>query len=158
MTFSDKKYFMRKINEIAYRCPEVYKMQSYTQHGNTTTFEHCLHVSYLAYKMAIDHHYKVDIDSLIRGSFLHDFYLYDWHAKDNNEHRWHGFTHPEIARKTAKFYFEDLSLKEQSMIRTHMWPFTLLHLPLSKEAFILCVIDKCCSTYETFHRKNKEKI
>ncbi len=152
MTFSDKKYFIKKISEIAKKCPEVYKMQEYCQHGNTTTFEHCLHVSYLAYKMAINHHYKVDIDSLIRGSFLHDFYLYDWHEK-NGGHKLHGFTHPETARKTAKFYFEDLTPVEESMIRTHMWPFTLLHLPLSKEAFILCVSDKCCSAYETFHRK-----
>ena len=37
--------------------------------------------------------------TLIKGAMLHDFYLYDWHAQDNGEHRWHGYHHAEKARE-----------------------------------------------------------
>jgi uncharacterized protein len=104
---------------------------------------------------------NLDYSSLIRGAFLHDFYLYDWHEKSMT-HRMHGFIHPKISLENANKYFGDITLIEKNMIESHMWPLTLNKIPKCKEAFILTLVDKYCSFLETFkldntnHFKNKK--
>ena len=55
-------------------------MDKYIQHGSTTTLDHSIAVSYLAYRLAR----KLDLDyiSVARAGLLHDFYLYDWHDSE----------------------------------------------------------------------------
>ncbi len=156
ITFSQKRFFINKKHSIEEKCPEILKMKEYPQHGNTSTYKHCEVVSYLCYKYVIEHNLNVDMDALIRGSLLHDFYLYDWHSPTGH-HKLHGFSHPRVAMENAKKYFPDLSDKEANMIRSHMWPLTLLHIPTSKEAAILAMTDKYCSTMETFKLNNPNK-
>ena len=122
-------------------------MAKYKQHGRTSCLEHCLVVSYYSYLLA--HHFNLQVDdySLIRGSLLHDFFLYDWH--DSSAHpRFHGFKHPVIALENANHLFH-LSDIEKDIIRHHMWPLTLVP-PHTLEGLIVCLIDKWCSLKETF--------
>lgn len=61
----------------------------------------------------------------------------------------HGFRHPKIASENAqKFY--DINEQEKSIIESHMWPLTITKFPRTIEGKIICIIDKCCSTVETF--------
>ena len=92
---------------------------------------------------------RVDEAALVRGAFLHDYYLYDWH--DHGDHL-HGYHHPDIAASNACRDF-DLSDKEAGIIRSHMWPLTLTKVPTSKEAAVVCFVDKVCSLRETLNRK-----
>lgn len=154
LSIEDRKYFLNKIQEIE-KVDKVFEMKKYIQHGTTTTFEHCYNVSYICYKLAKEKGYKVNIDSLIRGAFLHDFYLYDWHEKSMT-HRLHGFFHPIVALKNAKTYFNDINLIEENMISSHMWPLTFRKIPKCREAFLLCMVDKYCSLLETFKLTNKK--
>ena len=55
--------------------------------------------------------------------------------------------HPEIAAENAARDF-GLDQKEQSIIRTHMWPLTLFHVPASREAWIVTIADKLCGAGE----------
>ena len=86
---------------------------------------------------------------------LHDFYLYDWHHKDNGEHDWHGYIHADIASKNAKEYLH-ADKKVQEIIKSHMWPLNLTKVPKSKEAWIVCVADKCISLKETLGERKKK--
>ena len=86
------------------------------------------------------------------GAMLHDFYLYDWHADDHGEHRLHGFTHPEAASRNAGKYFQ-ADDRVRHVIRSHMWPLTPVRMPLSREAWIVCISDKCISLYETLFKR-----
>lgn len=110
-------------------------MQQFIQHGTVTTYEHCLRVTRIAYWLNLHWHCHADEVSLVRGAFLHDFYLYDWHNCSNITH-WHGFKHPLIARYNADAVFQ-LNNKERNIIQTHMWPLTITQLPRCREACLV---------------------
>lgn len=126
----------------------VQEMDKYIQHGSTTTLDHCIAVSYLAYRLAK----KKDLDyiSVARAGLLHDFYLYDWHElpKEKRFFKKHGFTHPQIAYENASKYF-DLNDVEKDIIVKHMWPLTLRHIPKYKETTLVSFADKVVSSKET---------
>lgn len=127
---------------------EAQSMKQYIQHGSITTYMHCIRVSYYSYYLSQRFHVNVNTKSLIRGAFLHDFYLYDWH--DPTSHRpWHGFHHPKTAYEKARQLFT-LNSIETNIILSHMWPLTITSIPTCKEAVIVCIIDKICSLQETF--------
>ncbi|MDD7114210.1 MAG: HD domain-containing protein [Lachnospiraceae bacterium] len=140
-------YEVYELLKTLYRKQNVLKMKEYIQHANVTTFEHCISVAILSYVWAEKLHLPVDKQLLVTGAFLHDFYLYDWHAKDHG--RWHGFRHPAIAKKNAQ---EILHQPEEvtEIIRTHMWPLTFRNYPTSLEGWIVCFADKAVTVWEVF--------
>jgi len=125
-------------------------MKNYIQHGKITTFEHVEFVAKTAFTLNRKLHLKCDEESLVRGAFLHDFYLYDWHK--NKSFNFHGLKHHKIALKNANKYFS-LTKKEKNIIKSHMWPLTIFSFPLCKEAVIVCLSDKYCALYETIFKR-----
>ncbi len=127
----------------------VQSMKQYIQHGTTTTYEHCLNVSYISYKIAKK--LNLDARSTARAALLHDLFLYDWHKTTEKKplFKKHGFTHAKTALDNACKYFE-LNEIEKDIIAKHMWPLTFRHIPKYKESVIVTLVDKRCSTIETF--------
>ncbi|MCR5788184.1 MAG: HDIG domain-containing protein [Bacilli bacterium] len=127
---------------------KVQEMNNYIQHGNTTTLDHCIRVSYTSYK--ISKLFKMDYKSTARAALLHDLYLYDWHKNDEKTSffKKHGFTHASKALENANKYFK-LNRKEKDIIKKHMWPLTLRSVPRYKESFVVSMVDKYKSTGET---------
>ena len=130
----------------------VRQMKRFRQHGNVSTYDHCNEVAKLSYRLNDRLKLRADVKTLLYGAMLHDFYLYDWHRKDDGSHRWHGFHHAERAAKNAEEHFH-AGEKVLSVIRTHMWPLNLTHPPRSKEAWIVCLADKCVAFRETLFRR-----
>lgn len=143
----DKEY-LEDVKELLEN-DAVKSMHNYIQHGTTTTFDHCLSVSYLSYKLAKK--LNLDAKSTARAGLLHDLFLYDWHKVAHNKPLFekHGFTHPQVALNNACKYFE-LNEIEKDIIAKHMWPLTLTHVPKYKESMVVTMVDKYCSTKETF--------
>lgn len=136
--------------------PNALEMQKFIQHGSVTTYEHCLRVTRIAFWLNIHLHVRADEASLVKGAFLHDFYLYDWHNCSNITH-WHGFKHARIARYNAETVFK-LTDKEKDIIQSHMWPLNPTDIPHSREAALVCMADKMSSSYETvLERKAKRR-
>jgi uncharacterized protein len=131
--------------------PEAQDMKNYIQHGETTVFEHCVAVAkyslLMAYFLERTLKINVDKDSLVRGALLHDYFLYDWHIKDQSR-RFHGFRHPGIAKRNADRDF-DLNDIEKDIISKHMFPLTPF-LPMHRESYIVSIADKWCALAETF--------
>ena len=126
----------------------VLQMDNYMQHGDITTLEHVIAVSYTCFVLAKRMH--ADVRTAVRGAMLHDLYLYDWHIKtDERTPLTHTLFHPKTSVKNAKKYFEPTE-KELKVVRSHMWPLTVFHMPTSKEAFILTIADKYCAWNESF--------
>ena len=151
--FEKERALRREIRAAAadiLRSKNFNSTKSYIQHGNMTVNDHCMHVA--AYSLALSKklHIPCSRRELIRGALLHDYFLYDWHEKnDAMSHRLHGFFHPGKALKNASAEY-DLTPREKEIIKKHMWPLTVVP-PTCREAWIVTTADKWCSLMETFH-------
>lgn len=129
-------------------------MKRYPQHGNTNALCHMVAVAWEAYKIAVrfetKRNIRFDLRSIIRGSLLHDLFLYDWHDP-NNGHKLHGFSHPYTALKNAEQHFF-LNSRERDIILRHMFPFVPIP-PRYRESMLVSYADKVCSAKETMRRK-----
>ena len=127
-------------------------MKNFTQHGNTTVFEHCVSVAKFSLLMAqyLEKMFKIkfDKDSLVRAALLHDYFLYDWHDKTVPGHNIHGFTHPRTAMLNADRDF-GLNEIEKDIISKHMFPLTIMP-PRYRESVLVTLADKWCALCETF--------
>ena len=138
-----------KIVEDIITSDAVLSMKDFTQHGSTTCYQHCINVSYNSYKLAKKLNF--DARSTARAGLLHDLFLYDWHKVPVRQplFKKHGFTHSTTALKNASKNFE-LNRIEKDIIEKHMWPLTFLKVPKYRESFLVMIVDKYCSTMETF--------
>ena len=118
-------------------------------------YEHCVRVAVMSLVIAELFKITVDRRSLIVGALLHDYFLYDWHDKEHEHKRPHGFFHPSAALCNAKQDFI-LTRKEENIIQRHMFPLTLIP-PGCKEAWLVCMADKVCSTRETVRERRHDK-
>ena len=127
-------------------------MKNYVQHADVSTYRHAMSVALLSYCIVKRFRIKANEESLVKGAFLHDYFLYDWHEK-SDDHKLHGFTHARKAAENARRFFA-INQQEYRAINSHMWPLTLTKLPVSRIGWILCVADKYCAMKETiFHRR-----
>ena len=124
---------------------EVQRMRQFVQHGNITTFDHCLSVALLSYALVKLLHLPVNRRTLVLGAFLHDFYLYDWHHKGHV--KLHGLRHPRIARQNAAALLHQPD-EVTEIIYSHMWPLTFRCIPRSLEGWVVCVADKTVTVQE----------
>lgn len=152
-----EREFYTKLRKIE-NYKQICKLESlYFQHGTTTVYKHSRNVAYhslrLAKKLENIFNIKFNYDNLITGAFLHDLFLYDWHKKDPS-HRLHGYKHPITASINAKkmCHVNDEVVK---IIKSHMWPLTITKVPSTKEAFIVCIVDKVVALNETKNIFNK---
>lgn len=129
---------------------KVQEMNLFTQHGDTSTYEHCLMVSFRSFHLC--KRLNLDYRAAARGGLLHDLFLYDWHDK-NSRSSLHGFYHPGIALRNADKLFI-LDNKEKEIIRKHMWPLTVVP-PKCREAYIICYFDKVCTLKEVMNEWGK---
>lgn len=141
-----EKVFYDILEEVC-KNSRIMESHRYIQHGTTSVFRHSVSVAYFSYYLALKMNAPVDIESLIRGALLHDYFLYDWHTKDES-HKWHGFHHAKKAYENALRDIPDINEIEQDMIRRHMFPLNIVP-PRYMEGWILCCADKVCSGAET---------
>ena len=123
-------------------------MRAFPQHKGNSTYQHVRNVAFYSFFLAEKFGCRVDEVSLARGALLHDYYLYEREKRGISDYK-HGVTHPQVALENARIDY-DLNKKEENIIRSHMWPLTLLHPPLSKEAWLVSMADKCCAIREMF--------
>ena len=124
--------------------------EEFLQHGDTTVLLHCIAVAYFSLLVIRNLHLRCNEKSLIRGALLHDYFLYDWHDKEDGHKRPHGFYHPSAALANAERDFE-INSRTKNIIKRHMFPLTPIP-PVCLEGWVVCIADKICSTKETIKR------
>ena len=146
---------------------EFQKRKKYRHHENESVYEHCIEVSYLAYRIAKK--YGCDSYSAAIGGLLQDFYPYPWQftkeeaelykipKKPRNPLKQHGFVHAREALENArKFYPEYLNPRVENIIIRHMFPLNL-HPPRYIESWIVTFADKYVSARVLKHPKSYYK-
>ncbi|WP_051656816.1 HD domain-containing protein [Butyrivibrio sp. AE3004] len=146
------KASLRKHGEAILSSHTFRKSHGFIQHGDMSVYEHSINVAERALRINRFLNAKCNERELVRGALLHDYFLYDWHKdgkdKGNVHPKLHGFFHPGTALKNASRDFI-LTPREKDIIKKHMWPLTIVP-PLCREAWIVTLADKYCSTMETF--------
>jgi len=133
--------------------PRYRRIECFKAHRDWSLLDHSLHVASLAYLWGKKRGDAIDLRSLVRAAFLHDFYFYDWHLPHKG-HRLHGFRHPAEALRNAMGIYA-LNPLERRLIKGHMFPLTFWRLPLSKEARLLIKADHKSALYEHHHPKKE---
>lgn len=148
----ESKEFINIIKDLI-NSDSVKEMKKYRQHYDISTYEHCLNVSYISYKICKKLNW--DYKSMARAAMLHDLFLYDWRnsKKRLNLEGYHAFIHPKIALENASKLYS-LNDKEKDIIVKHMWPVTLA-LPKYKETYVITIVDKYSAICESFRYYRK---
>ena len=126
--------------------PNFKKTAKFVQHGDVSVRKHSISVALTALRISHMLPFHTNDKAIVRGALLHDYFLYDWHKKDDG-HRWHGFRHGKTAARNAKRDYR-LNRLEEYIIARHMFPLTVLP-PKSKEGWMVCLADKWCAAEET---------
>ena len=154
LSAKEKAFFWEEVRQVC-SSSRMNKSRTFYQLGKINIYVHSLRVAYICYYWVKKYHLHVDEKALIRGALLHDYFLYDWHDKEHEHKRPHGFFHPSAALCNAKQDFI-LTRKEENIIQRHMFPLTLIP-PGCKEAWLVCMADKVCSTRETVRERRHDK-
>ena len=121
-------------------------MENFDHHNKVTTYQHSLYV--VSYSVKLSKYFNnIDIDSLVKGAMLHDFFGYDWKEFKKKKLGNHAKIHPLVSVERASKYIK-LDNKTKNIIEAHMWPKNILVYPKSKEAWIVCLADKVCAIRE----------
>ena len=139
----DREILKQSLNDVL-KNKNINSMKKSIQHGKTSTYKHCLRVAIISFLIVKYLKINIDIKNLLKGAFLHDYFLYDWHLKGD---KLHGFNHPHIAVKNAKRDF-NISDETTKIIETHMFPLTITKPPRSLSAIIVCIADKIAAINE----------
>ena len=151
----DRERFEEEMNKLL-SSEDILKMEQFSQHQGNSTLQHVVNVAYCSFDIAEKMNWEIDEVALAKGAILHDYYLYSTKDMEKSDYQ-HGTKHPLEALNNARKIM-DLTPKEENIIRSHMWPLTLFHLPKSKEAFLVCLADKYCATNEMIlNRKDLAK-
>lgn len=125
---------------------EYKKRKQFNHHGEISVYEHSLKVAILSYKIARKIK-NIDIDSVLIGSLLHDFYFKDWQSYKEKRPflKKHGFVHAKEALENSEIHFQDMmNDKVRNIILRHMFPLNKIP-PKYKEAWIVSLADKIVS-------------
>ena len=154
-TLEDDRFFRQCLTEMIDH-PAIQKLKQIPQHKGGTTFAHCVNVANRAYQLAKIWHWDIDIRALVRGAMLHDYYLYDTKTMPYSDYR-HSILHPKLAVANAGEHFT-LNDKEHNIIYSHMWPIPGTPLPRSREAWLICIVDKDCAQREMRSNLRKARL
>lgn len=142
------KNAVKKYGEDILKSENMKLGKRYMQHGKTSVYMHSLNVAYLSLFIAYLFKINVNEKALIRGALLHDYFLYDWHIKDE-AHRLHGFTHAKSAFVNAEREF-NINDIEKDIILKHMFPLNITP-PKYRESVIVCMADKIIAAAEMLY-------
>ena len=143
--------YAAEIYETLKEDPEIVKMQGFACHGGISVYDHSLSVAKMACRIANMFHMRPErYGRLVQGGLLHDFYGYDYHGCRTKMGGWHAWRHPERALDNARRLLRT-DRRLDNVIRAHMFPGTLFHMPVCSEAWAVNLADKICSVLEYLH-------
>ncbi len=155
----EQKEKLETIYQSFFHDPRIQRMKEVKMHRGSNCFEHSFKVAKKAIRGALRSHRKnIDLQIILVGAILHDYYLYDW-REDRSKKKGHAKNHQFIASQNAMRDF-DISPDVRKVIESHMWPLNFKNYPKSREAKIVSIADKAVALEEamtSIAHKNKNR-
>ena len=146
----EQKQRLEELYQTFLKDEKILRMKDISMHRGSNCYEHSFKVAKKAIKKSL-HRNNINLEVVLLGSILHDYYLYDWRS-DRSKLKKHGKNHPGIAIDNAIRDF-DISDEVKVVIKSHMWPINIKDYPKSKEAKIVSFSDKAVTIGESFTSK-----
>ena len=138
---------------------KILKMKEIPMHRGSNCYEHAFKVVKRAiHHVEISTKKDINLEVVLIGAILHDYYLYDWRV-DKSKRRKHAHDHELIAAENASRDFA-ISPEVKIVIETHMWPLNFKKYPKTREAKIVSINDKIvalCESLTSKRYKNKHR-
>lgn len=150
----ERKKELENIYQSFLHDEKILNMKTISMHRGSNCYIHSFKVAKLAIKRALRHK-ECNLEIVLLGSILHDYYLYDWRI-ERDKMRHHLSKHPHIAAENAARDF-DIHEPIKKVIETHMWPINIKKFPNSKEARIISLADKTVCFKEAMCSKAYKK-
>lgn len=147
----EEKQKLENIYQFFLNNEKILRMKDVSMHRGSNTYIHSFKVAKLAIKRALRKKRKIDLESILIASILHDYYLYDW-RKEKSLKKHHARRHPFVASLNAKRDF-DISNTVFKIICEHMWPFNFKLFPRTIESRIVNHADNTVALKEVLSSK-----
>lgn len=128
--------------------PEFKKLEEIKHHG-ISRLDHCIRVAYYSY--LVTKFLRLNFVETAQAALLHDFFTDEVKDKNMIERL---IKHPYTALNNAKKYYH-LSLMQEDIIKTHMFPVTIIP-PKFLESWIVDIVDDFSAIYERIICTRKE--
>lgn len=132
---------------------EFKKLKDIIHHGGTNRYDHSIRVAYHVFR--ITKALKLNYVEATRAALLHDFF-FESEPKSKKEQVKFLINHPKYALENASKYY-DLSILQQDIILSHMYPFTI-RIPKFLESWINNLVDNYISIYEKTYIVSKQIV
>ena len=74
-------YIIQKKLRYLENAGRLNETKNYIQHGSISVYAHCVNVARMSVRIAKWLPIQVNMDALVIGALLHDYFLYDWHME-----------------------------------------------------------------------------
>jgi uncharacterized protein len=123
-------------------------------HYRTTVASHSVSTAYAGIRMCLFLKrigIKVDTRMVVRTALLHDLGMVGRNELYRSNYEC-CFRHPKESAAISRQICSDIDEKSLAAIKSHMWPLSV-HMPGTKEAFVLCMADKIASVKDLVKMK-----
>lgn len=72
-------YIIQKKLRYLENAGRLNETKNYIQQGSISVYAHCVNVARMSVRIAKWLPIQVNMDALVIGALLHDYFLYDWH-------------------------------------------------------------------------------
>lgn len=139
-----------------YDCDAFKKAIKQAHHGHTSVAVHTICVAVISlriYYFLLEHHIRLNKDSLIKGALLHDLGIVGRYSKYANDVVC-CYRHPIDSVSIAESIFYHINETVIDSILHHMFPMTPIP-PHHLEGFVLIAADKYCASVEKAYGKDR---
>ena len=154
MLTKEEKEKLERLYQSLAKDEKILRLKDIQMHRGSNCYIHSFKVAKVAVHRVMNHK-GYNLENVILGAILHDYYLYDWRV-DHSKKKKHGRRHPLIAEENAKRDF-NISPEVSEIIKCHMWPLTPHLFPKSKEAKLINYVDDVVATREALTSRRFKK-
>ncbi len=155
---SCEKQMIRKYGRDILSSEKFRQARGQIHHYRTTVASHSFKTAIAGLKLCeILRRVGINVDArmVVRTALLHDLGMVGRSDLYRNNYEC-CMKHPGNSASISRQICSEIDEKSLAAIESHMWPLSV-HIPRTKEAFVLCMADKIASVKDLIYRKKGKR-